>query len=135
MEKQQSLTPAQLFQIGMGFMSSKVLILACQLDLFGFLKDGPKSVDSIKEHFQFHGRGLYDYLDTLVSLGILERSGIKESAEYSNSSIADQCLIKGKVTYLGGFLAMCDTIIYPAWTNLEKALKTGKHCNDMADKK
>lgn len=122
MEHSQGLTPASIFQMGFGFMASKVLLVAAKFELFTFLAEGPKPIDKIKEHLNLHGRGLYDFLDTLVSFGLLERTGIKDSSEYSNTAVANDCLVKGKPSYIGGMLIMAETRLYPAWGNLERAL-------------
>ena len=72
-------------QIGMGFMASKSLLTAVNLELFTHLANTELSGAQIKNELGLHERSLYDFLDTLVALGFLNRSGIKEDALYSNA--------------------------------------------------
>lgn len=107
-------------------MSSKVLLLACKINLFTLLSERPLAVADIKEKIGFNERGIYDFLDALVSLGFLNRNeGIRETSVYSNTEISDTYLVNTKPNYLGGFVTMCNFRIYSLWGNLEEALKTG----------
>ena len=73
--------PSQIMQVGMGFWASKVLLSAVRLKLFTFLGDGKKSTTEIKDHLKLQTttRHVCDWLDTLVSLGFLQRDGIMET--------------------------------------------------------
>ena len=86
----------------------------------------------MKAKLGFNERGIYDFLDALVSLGFLHRKGIKETSEYSNTELSDNYLVNTKPNYMGGFVLMGEKRLYPAWANLEEALKTGKHVNDVS---
>lgn len=122
--------PSKIMQIGMGFWASKTLLTAVNMELFTHLGKGPKSGNQIQEIMGLHRRSLYDFLDTLVALGFLNREGIKENAIYSNAVDADLFLDKNKLTYLGGILEMSNNRLYPFWNDLEEALKTGKPQNE-----
>jgi precorrin-6B methylase 2 len=76
-------------------------------------------------------RGLYDFLDALVALGFLMRTGYKDSAVYSNSADTDLFLDKCKLSYIGGILEMANNRLYPFWNFLEEGLKTGKPQNEV----
>jgi precorrin-6B methylase 2 len=76
-------------------------------------------------------RGLYDFLDALVALGFLQRTGYKDSAVYSNSPDADLFLDKCKLSYVGGILEMANNRLYPFWNYLEEGLKTGTPQNEI----
>ena len=78
--------PSHIMQIGMGFWASKTLLTAVKLELFTLLATRPLSGKEIKYEICLHERGLYDFLDTLVALGFLQKSGNKSTAVYSNSA-------------------------------------------------
>jgi precorrin-6B methylase 2 len=123
--------PAKIMQIGMGFWASKTLLTAVNMGLFTFLAPAGRSGEEIKRKLGLHGRGLYDFLDSLVALGFLNRTGIKETAVYTNASDADMFLDKAKPSYVGGIFEMANNRLYPFWGNLEEGLKTGKPQNEV----
>jgi precorrin-6B methylase 2 len=123
--------PSNIFQIGMGFWASKVLLTAVKLELFTHLAQKPLTGRQIKHHLCLHGRGLYDFLDTLVALGFLERSGIRDNAVYANSADSNQFLDKNKLSYIGGILEMANNRLYPFWNFLEEGLKKGTPQNEL----
>lgn len=125
------ITPANILQIGLGFWASKTLLTAVNLQLFTYLASGAKSSEEIKAQLGLHGRGMYDFLDALVSMGFLGREGIKENAVYNNSADADVFLDKNKPSYIGGVLEMANHRLYPFWNNLEEGLKTGEPQNEV----
>ncbi len=125
-----TIDPSKIMQIGMGFWASKTLLTAVNMNLFTHLGTGEKSGQQIQEALGLHERSLYDFLDTLVALGFLQRKGIKENSMYSNAEDADLFLDKNKQTYIGGILEMSNNRLYPFWDNLEEALKTGKPQNE-----
>lgn len=127
-EKQ--ITPSHIMQVGMGFWASKTLLTAVNMNLFTLLAKGELSGQEIKEKLGLHDRGLYDFLDTLVALGFLKRSGLKETSMYSNAEDTNLFLDKNKPTYIGGMLEMSNNRLYPFWNDLEEGLKTGKPQNE-----
>ena len=122
--------PSNILQIGMGFWASKTLLTAVNMNLFTLLAKGNLTGNEIKSKLDLHERSLYDFLDTLVALGFLNRKGIKESATYSNSEDAELFLDKDKPSYIGGILEMSNNRLYPFWNDLETGLKTGKPQNE-----
>ena len=130
-EKQ--VTPSNIMQIGMGFWASKTLLTAVNLGVFTELAGGALSGKEIQDRLKLHHRSLYDFLDTLVALGFLERTGLKETATYSNSPDSDLFLDKQKPSYIGGLLEMANNRLYPFWNDLEESLKTGKPQNETKD--
>jgi len=124
-------TPSKIMQIGTGFMASKTLLTAVNMELFTQLAKGPLSGLDIKIKLGLHERSLYDFLDTPVALGFLSRSGIKQSSVYSNSEDSDLFLDKNKPSYIGGLLEMANNRLYPFWNDLEEGLKTGKPQNEV----
>jgi hypothetical protein len=122
--------PSNIMQVGMGFWASKTLLTAVKLELFSHLASKPLTGAEIKHELCLNGRGMYDFLDTLVALGFLQRKGNKETAVYSNSPDSDHFLDKSKLSYMGGLLEMANNRLYPFWNFLEEALKRGTPQNE-----
>ena len=78
-----------------------------------------------------HPRGTYDFLDTLVALGLLHRDGNGETGKYANTPSTARFLVKGNPQYIGGILEMANARLYPFWADLTPALKTGKPQNEI----
>ena len=85
----------------------------------------------VKNQLCLHDRGLYDFLDTLVALGFIQKRGLKEAAKYSNSEDSDLFLDKNKLSYMGGLLEMANNRLYPFWNFLEEGLKRGTPQNEI----
>jgi hypothetical protein len=128
--KTNQVTPDKIMQIGMGFWASKTLLTAVNMGLFTYLAQNPISGNEIRKVLGLNERSLYDFLDTLVALGFLNRKGLKESAIYSNTAETDLFLDKNKLSYIGGILEMSNNRLYPFWNDLEEGLKTGKPQNE-----
>ena len=129
MTKQQ-VDPSKIMQIGMGFWASKTLLTAVNMGLFSQLANGSKSGKEIQNNLGLNSRSLYDFLDTLVALGFLQRTGLKENALYSNAEDTDLFLDSNKPSYIGGILEMSNNRLYPFWNDLEDCLKTGNPQNE-----
>jgi len=130
-QEEKKVDPSHIMQIGMGFFASKTLLTAVKLDLFSLLAIRPLSAKQIKYELCLNGRALYDFLDTLVALGFLQRIGISGTAVYSNSADTDLFLDKNKLSYAGGILEMANNRLYPFWNFLEEGLRTGTPQNEI----
>ncbi|MFF4156513.1 methyltransferase [Streptomyces sp. NPDC001678] len=119
--------PDALLRIASGFMTSKVLLTATTLGLFTELADRPLTADELRARLALHPRSAHDFLDTLAALGLLERV----DGTYANTPATDRYLVRGKPTYLGGFLEMSDARMYELWGRLEAALRTGDPQNEI----
>jgi hypothetical protein len=96
------------------------------IGLFTELSKSHMTTAEIKERFGLHERSLNDFLDTLVSLKLLER----DHQRYSNTPDSDLFLDKEKPTYIGGMLEMANARLYPFWGSLTEALRSGKPQNE-----
>ncbi len=126
-------SPASMMQIGTGFWASKVLLSAVKFQIFTVLGQNKKmSAAEIKSNLNLKcsDRHLFDYLDTLTTLGFLNREGLLETAKYSNSFDTDYFLDKNKSSYIGGILEMMNNRLYGFWGNLEEGLLTGVQQNE-----
>ena len=127
----EEISPDHILQIGFGFWASKALLSAVDLALFTHLSKGPQTGPQIEADLSLHPRATYDFLDTLLALGLLEREGTGESAEYSNTPSTALFLVKTSPQYIGGILEMADARLYRFWADLTPALKTGLPQNEM----
>src|SRR5437762_1745791 len=119
-------TPDAIMQLGLGFWGSKALLSAVELGLFTTLARGPMAAKAVMAELGLQPRGTIDWLDALVSLGMLERSDDK----YSNTASTDLFLDRDKPSYVGGMLEMANARLYPFWGSLTEALRTGHPQNE-----
>ena len=115
----------------MGFFASKVLLSAIELKLFTLLAKKPATWQEAARALALNGRGAQDFLDTLVSLGLIERQGNGDEARYSNSRQAAMFLDQASPHYMGGFLEMANARLYRFWGHLTEALRSGRPQNEI----
>lgn len=116
-------------QLGMGFWASKTLLSAVELELFTELAKQPEDLDALQRRMGLHPRSARDFLDALVSLGMLER----HDGVYANTPETDLFLDKNKPSYIGGILEMANHRLYPFWAHLTEALRTGLPQSESKD--
>jgi hypothetical protein len=127
-----ALTPGKIMHIGMGFWSSQALLTAVKLKLFTLLANAALPEKEIKRKLALDcsDRHVFDWLDALVSVGLLERKGLLQDALYSNAEDTDLFLDKNKKSYMGGILEMASNRLYRFWGDLENGLRTGQPQNE-----
>ena len=123
--------PSRIIETGFGFWESKVLLTAVELELFTKLEDQSMTGESLGGILDLHPRGIWDFFDTLVALGFLNRDGTGPTALYSNTEETSLFLDKNKPSYVGGILEMANDRLYGFWNDLGVALKTGKPQNEV----
>ena len=119
--------PEKILQTGLAFWPSKVLLSAIEMELFTELAHGPEKFDSLSSRLGLHPRSALDFLDTLVALGFLQRTG----DQYANTPETDLFLDRKKPSYIGGMLEMANHRLYPFWGHLTEALRTGQPQNEI----
>jgi O-methyltransferase domain/Dimerisation domain len=123
--------PTQIMEVGMGFWASKTLLSAVELELFTQLGSDAMTGEEIGDRLGLHERAIYDFLDTLVALGLLQREGDGAEGRYSNTPDTATFLDGNSPMYIGGLLEMANSRLYPFWGDLTEALKTGKPQNEI----
>lgn len=123
-------TPDHILQIGMGFMASKTVLTATEMELFTILGAGSLTAAEIGDRLALHPRSLHDFLDALVALGLLAREGDGPAASYANTPETAFFLDKAQPAYLGGILEMANARLYGFWDHLGEALRTGLPQNE-----
>jgi hypothetical protein len=120
-------TPEKILQTGLAFWASKTLLSAIEMGVFTELSRGAERYDALSGRLGLHPRSARDFLDALVALGFLTRSGDR----YANTPETDLFLDKGKPSYVGGILEMANHRLYPFWGHLTEALRTGTPQNEV----
>jgi len=123
--------PGLIMQIGMGFWPSKTLLSAVELGLFTALAPAPLTGPEVAELLEIRSRALYDFLDGLVALGLLERDGSGVQALYRNTPETALFLDRNGPAYIGGILEMANARLYSFWGGLTEALQTGRPQNEI----
>ena len=123
--------PAKILEVGFGFWSSKVLLTAVELDVFTTLGARSMSGEELGRALTLHRRGVYDFLDTLVSLKFLERDGDGANGRYRNTAQTAKFLDKNRPSYVGGILEMLNARLFGFWNDLGTALKSGQPQNEV----
>ena len=126
-----AMTPARLMEIGMGFWPSKVLLSAVELRLFTTLGSGTMTGAELQTALGLHDRANPDFFDTLVALRVLDRDGDGPSSRYRNSAESALFLDRASPRFIGGFLEMASTRLYPFWGSLTEGLRTGEPQNEI----
>jgi O-methyltransferase domain/Dimerisation domain len=122
-------TPDHILQVGFSFWACKTLLSAIELEVFTELAQHPLPLTELQGRLGLHPRSARDFFDALVAIGFLERDG----GTYRNTSATDLYLDKRKPTYVGGILEMCNRRLYPFWSHLTEALRTGRPQNEARD--
>ena len=86
-----------LQRIAYGFMGSKGLFVALNLNLFGLVADAPKGLNELAEQTEVSPNLLRILLTACVSVGLL----IKDGDAYGNSPVAQRYLVPESSSYFG----------------------------------
>lgn len=124
-------SPAPIVELGMAFWGSKALLSAVELGVFTVLGQGPRTGRDLEAALGLAPRATFDFLDTLVSLGMLARDGAGEAARYRNTEATALYLDRNSPGYVGGILEMANARLYRFWGDLTEALKTGRPQNEI----
>jgi hypothetical protein len=126
-----NLDPGHIMQVGTGFMGSKTLLSAVELELFTKLGADALTGAELGERLGLDSRAIPDFPDALVALGTLGRDGDGPEARYRNTEETDAFLNKASPAYIGGLLEMCNSRLYGFWGDLTQGLKTGEPQNEI----
>jgi ubiquinone/menaquinone biosynthesis C-methylase UbiE len=107
-------------QIAYGFMASKVLFAALDLDLFGLLAATAKTSDQLAGDTGVLQERLDILLTACVGLGLL----VKHDDSYANAPASQSYLVRSAPSYFGDYYRFqIDRQIYPAFERLPDALR------------
>jgi O-methyltransferase/methyltransferase family protein len=123
--------PSHIMRVGMGFWPAKTVLSAVELELFTQLAGDSLVGEEIQQRLGLHERATYDFLDSLVALGFLERDGDGAEGRYRNTAETATFLDKRNPMYIGGVLEMANSRLYRFWGDLTEALRTGLPQNEV----
>ncbi|CAM3838872.1 cytochrome P450 [Nocardiopsis rhodophaea] len=113
----------RLMGITTGLWESQALVAATDLGLFGFLAEcggEGADADTVADNLGIERRPAEVLLTACASLGLLRLSG----DGYANAPVADHYLVPGKPDYLGDYVGMLQTYVYPGWMRVTEAVRT-----------
>ncbi|MFI0739099.1 methyltransferase [Streptomyces sp. NPDC021100] len=115
-------SPHAIIDIAVAFWKSKALLSAVELGVFEELAVRPATRPDLARKLGIAGRGAADFLDALVSMGLLERD---DTGVYRNSPPADRYLDPRKpATDISGYLSFLNAG-FGCWAGLTAALRSG----------
>lgn len=117
-----NVNPDAIFQIGCGFMASKLFFVANDVGLFEKLADGPATLDDLMQRIGAPRRTMRILVDAMAALGLLE---IREG-RYHNGPVAASYLSGRGKEDLRPLLRYFEQLNYPMWTQLKEAVRTGQ---------
>ena len=127
----QHLDPGPILQSAFAFWSSKVLLTAVEMGVFTALGDRKVTGAELGAQIGLHPRGIADFFDALVAMGMLGRDGNGREAEYHNTPEGLMYLDANSPRYVGGVLEMLNVRLFKFWHDLPEALRTGKPQNEI----
>lgn len=116
-------TPDQILKLGHAYRSAKALLSAVELGVFTVLAEGATGLAMLSRRTGVHERGARDFFDALVALGMLLRD---EAGNYANTAETAWYLDRSKPNYIGGELEHFSAYVFPHWSFLTEALRTGQ---------
>jgi hypothetical protein len=131
MASRPDVTPAKILETASAFWPAKVLLTAVELNVFTTLGARAMSAPELQRVLGLHPRGIYDFFDTLVALGFLERDGDGPAGRYRNTAGTARYLDRNHPEYMGGMLEMLNARLFGYWNHLGEALKTGRPQNEV----
>ena len=112
--------PDQLDQMIRGYMPSRCLLTALELDIFTAVGEGA-TAEQIGTKIHANARAVGMLLNALVALGLLSKSG----DEYKNTPDATRYFVQGsKDNHRNGLLHIAN--IWHRWSTLTDAVRSGK---------
>jgi 2-hydroxy-4-(methylsulfanyl)butanoate S-methyltransferase len=110
----------EISAIGYGFMATKALCTALDLEIFTHLAEGPRTPEQLQARCGAVLPPLRTLLHACAGLGLLVRAG----DAYANAPGAQQYLVRGAPRYFGDYFRFqIDRQIYPALAQLGDALR------------
>src|SRR5687768_107501 len=89
----------EISRIGYGFMASRALFAALDADLFGYLADGPQSLETLAHAMKLAPGRLRALTTACVALGLLDKQG----ARYANAPASETYLVRRSPAYFGDY--------------------------------
>lgn len=119
----QPLSPAPIIELTQGFRTYKTMAAAHELGVFDVLAEtGGVTPEELATSLGIDARPAEMLLTGCAAIGLLE----KKNGRYRNAPVADTYLVRGRPEYVGGYVEMVDTQLFPAWSRLVEAIRTNR---------
>ena len=115
--------PAIVLDLLEAFRRSKTMFAAVSLGVFDALADGPQPLASLAATLEANADALERLLDACVGLQLLERQG----GQYRNTPAAAVYLTSASPQRLTGYINYSNGVMWKLWSNLEDAVREGRH--------
>jgi SAM-dependent methyltransferase len=112
----------KLMQVSGGFRQAILILTANREGLFDLLNVNPATIPLIAAKKVWDERATGIFMNALVSLGFLQKSG----DHYSNTEISQELLVSGSPHYQGDILKHNWNLLEFRWMRLEEVLKSGQ---------
>lgn len=119
--RQPNVTPQQIIEHLWGARAAQALVAGVELELFTHIHNGKSTAKELARAAKSSPRGTERLLDALVGIGYLN----KKNDSYNLEPVAEQFLVKGKASYMGGFVFETK-LTWPGWGQLTEVIKTGR---------
>ena len=109
----------QISKLAYGFMASKALFAALNLELFRHLADGADTLEALSAASGIRPDPLGTLLATLRSVGLVTA----EAGRFANAPATDRYLVPGRPAYFGDYYRhQIDRQLYPSMMSLDAGL-------------
>ena len=115
------LDPEPVNEMARCFWYSSILRAGIKLGTFALLENDSLTSDEVAQHIGASPRYVHAFLDSCVSLELLEKHGDK----YTDTPLASKFLVQGKKEYVGDH-ALHHTNTWELWGRLDEIIKEGK---------
>ena len=103
------------------FAPSRIILTANNYRIFDDLEGSGRTAGALSKKIGTDGRATELLLNSLVSIGLLE----KKDGKYRNAAVTSRYLVKGKPDYHGDILRH-NNILWDNWSGLDMVVKTGR---------
>lgn len=110
-----------VWDCALSFMHAQILLTAEKLGVFDRLDEESCTVEELATATELPPDSARRLLTGLCALDLVER---QPDGRYRNAPEASEQLVTGKPGYIGDFFHHVREVLYPAWSDLETALRT-----------
>lgn len=114
---------ALLMQMGMGFIVSQAISVACKLYIADHLKDGAKSIEELSELTETDAPSLYRLMRALSSVGVFRK---ETDGSFSNTELSEFLRSDHPESMRAALHMICDREHWQPHGNLLQSVKTGE---------
>jgi ubiquinone/menaquinone biosynthesis C-methylase UbiE len=123
-----NVTPQQIIQDLWAARETQVLVAGVELDVFTHIEEGKRTAKEIARAAHASERGIDHLLSALVAMGYLNKKGER----YGLSPVSTTFLVRGKESYMGGFVYETK-LIWDNWSRLTDVIRSGRPVETVDD--